>query len=108
MAFWVGMRCQWWGLPYGDQGLLISRDMYEAVGGYPQQSLFEDVAIIDKIKSKFGRLALRPLKGAMSVDISKYDQDGILVRGLKNLKLLKAYRRGEDVATLAKTYRDSS
>ena len=46
MEFGVLMRCQWWGLPYGDQGLLISRKAYEAVGGYPKQSLFEDVAII--------------------------------------------------------------
>lgn len=107
MEFWVGMRCQWWGLPYGDQGLLISRDMYEAVGGYPAQSLFEDVAIVDSIKEKFGRLALRPLKGRMRVDISKYEHEGIWARGQKNLKLLKAYRRGEDVAALAKTYRDS-
>ncbi|MEP3890645.1 MAG: glycosyltransferase [Hellea sp.] len=108
MEFWVGMRCQWWGLPYGDQGLLISRGMYDAVGRYPAQSLFEDVAIVDSIKEKFGRLALRPLRGHMRVDISKYDHDGTWKRGQKNLKLLKAYRKGEDVAALAKTYRDSS
>lgn len=108
MELWVAMRCQWWGLPYGDQGLLISKEMYKAVGGFPAQCLFEDVAMIDAIKAKFGRLALRPLKGYMRVDISKYDREGIWTRGQRNLKLLKAYRRGEDVAALAKTYRESS
>ena len=106
MDFWVGMRCQWWGLPYGDQGLLISKDTYNALGGYPQQTLFEDVAIIDAIKARFGRIALRPLRGHMRIDVSKYDHEGIWTRGQKNLKLLKAYRQGEDVVTLTKKYEE--
>lgn len=106
MDFWVGMRCQWWGLPYGDQGLLISKEMYEALGGYPEQSLFEDVALIDKIKVQFGRTALRPLKGHMRIDVSKYDREGIWKRGHKNLKLLKAYRKGQEPEILAEKYEE--
>lgn len=108
MDFWVRMRCQWWGLPYGDQGLLISKNMYEGVGGYPEQALFEDVAVIDAIKAKFGRTALRPLKGHMSIDISKYVDEGIWKRGCKNLKLLKTYRRGEDIDVLLKAYEETA
>lgn len=104
MDFWVGMRCQWWGLPYGDQGLFISKKMFEAVGGYPELGLFEDVVLIDKVKAKFGRTSLRPLNGHMRVDISKYADEGIWKRGRKNLKLLKAFRQGEDVEALAKKY----
>ena len=107
MDFSVGMRCQWWGLPYGDQGLLISKEMYEAVGGYPAQTLFEDVALIDKIKAKFGRTSLRPIAGHMRIDVSKYKREGIWTRGHKNLKLLKAYRQGEDMDQLAKKYQDN-
>ena len=108
MDFSVMMRCQWWGLPYGDQALLISKEMYEAAGGYPQQALFEDVALIDTIKAKFGRTKLRPLAGHMGVDVSKYKEHGIWATGHKNLKLLKAYRRGEDLDMLAKKYKDGS
>lgn len=108
MTFWVGMRCQWWGLPYGDQGLLISKKMYKDVGGYPALSLFEDVAIIDNIKKIFGRTTLRPLKGHISIDVSKYESEGIWARGHENLKLLKSYRRGENVEGLAKRYQDNS
>ncbi len=106
MDFWVGMRCQCWGLPYGDQGLLISKEMYEALGGYPEQRLFEDVALIDRIKSRFGRTSLRPLRGHMRIDVSKYDDEGIWTRGRKNMKLLKAYRNGEDIDELVKRYED--
>ena len=107
MDFWVGMRCQWWGLPYGDQGLLISQKMYNDVGGFPAQELFEDVAIIDAIKAKFGRIVLRPLKGHIKVDISKYERLGIWTRGHKNLKLLKAYRQGENIDVLVKLYQET-
>jgi len=108
MDFWVGMRCHWWGLPYGDQGLLISKEMYEASGGYPEQSLFEDVALMDGIKARFGRTALRPLKAHMRIDISKYKEEGIWRRGWNNLKLLKAYRNGEDIETLVKKYQEKA
>lgn len=104
MDFGVAMRCQWWGLPYGDQGLLISRKVYDAVGGFPPQTLFEDVALIDKISKTIGRDKLRPLKGHMRVDISGYAEKGIWTKGWENLTLLKAYRRGVDIETLAKRY----
>jgi len=109
MEFGVVMRCQWWGLPYGDQGLLISRKAYEAVGGYPKQSLFEDVAIIDAIKAKLGRTKLRPLTGflrggEMVVDISRYGEKGIWTKGHENLALLRAYRRGESAERLNDMY----
>lgn len=107
MEFGVAMRCQWWGLPYGDQGLLIPRKIYDAIGGYPKQSLFEDVAIIDAICKTCGRDKLRPLKGHMRVDISRYEKKGIWTKGWENLALLKAYRRGEDVEMLAKKYNEN-
>ena len=34
------------GLPYGDQGLLISRALYDEVGGYPDVPLMEDVMLV--------------------------------------------------------------
>src|SRR5207237_1239137 len=39
----VAWRCRTLGLPYGDQGLLISRAFYDAVGGFRPLPLMEDV-----------------------------------------------------------------
>jgi len=105
--FWVGMRCYWWGLPYGDQGLLMSKEMYEAIGGYQQIPLFEDVAMIDAIKQRYGRRALRPLSGHMMINVESYKKEGFWKRGRRNLRLLKAYRQGEDVSVLAKSYKET-
>ena len=40
------------GLPYGDQGLLISRRFYDAVGGHPEEPLMEDVALVRRIGAR--------------------------------------------------------
>ncbi len=105
LRFIVWLRGWAWRLPYGDQGLLIPRDMYEALGGYDRDKpLFEDVDIVDRIKAKYGRRALQKLPIALVTDISDHVSQGVWTRGWRNYKLLKAYRRGEPVAELLKRY----
>lgn len=105
LRFIVWLRGWAWRLPYGDQGLLISREMYEALGGYDaEKPLFEDVDIIDRIKTKYGRRALRKLPIALHTDISDHLRQGIWTRGWRNYQLLKAYRRGAAVADLLRRY----
>lgn len=105
LKFIVWLRGWAWRLPYGDQGLLIPRDMYEALGGYDREKpLFEDVDIVDRIKSRFGRKALQKLPIALKTDISDHLDQGIWTRGWRNYRLLKAYRRGEPVADLLRRY----
>ena len=105
LRFVVWLRGWAWNLPYGDQGLLIPREMYEAIGGYDaEKPLFEDVDIIDRIKAKYGRDALKKLPTALQTDISDHLRQGIWTRGRRNFKLLKAYRRGEPVADLLRRY----
>jgi glycosyltransferase involved in cell wall biosynthesis len=101
MEFCVRYRELTFGGPYGDQGLLISRELYERVGGYDPLRLFEDVAIIDRIKAK-GKL--RRLPANLYTDVSCYERDGYWARTQRNLSLLKAYRRGEDVDELHRSY----
>jgi GT2 family glycosyltransferase len=37
-------------LPYGDQGLFVRRAAFEAVGGFPDEPLMEDVVLARKIR----------------------------------------------------------
>jgi len=104
MEFIVGLRCFWWHLPYGDQGLLISRDLYDAVGGYPDVPLFEDIGIIDKIYDKVGRRGFAVLNSKIMTDVSAYTRDGFRKRTGRNFRLLKAYRRGVSIESLLKDY----
>jgi len=101
MEFCVRWRELTFGGPYGDQGLLISRALYESIGGYENVPLFEDVTIIDKLKAAG---ALRRIAANIYTDVSDYAQDGYWARTTRNLRLLKAFRRGEDIDALYKDY----
>jgi rSAM/selenodomain-associated transferase 2 len=48
---------------YGDHGVFIHRDNYQAAGGFPAQALFEDVEFSKRLK-KLGRVVMlsRPLQ----------------------------------------------
>lgn len=98
----VALRCWAWGLPYGDQGLLISRTLYASVGGHKKMALFEDVDLVERIKKV---ASLRPLPLALTTDVSKYWRDGLWRRGCRNLGLLRQYKRGASVAALLVAYK---
>src|SRR5205814_10407768 len=50
-------RARKFGLPYGDQGLLMSRTLYDSLGGFSDIPLMEDVDIVRRIgKSKLVEL----------------------------------------------------
>lgn len=89
------------GLPYGDQGLLIPRAFYEALGGYPDQPLMEDVALVKKI----GRARLVALSSWAVTSAERYRQGGWLRTALRNLGLLLLYHLGASPAWLARRYR---
>ena len=81
---WVHERCYWLALPYGDQGLLVRRDVYRAAGGYPAWPLFEDVKIVRRLR----RRRLRAIDLPITTSAEKYQRDGYKVRTFKNLGLL--------------------
>lgn len=99
VAGWANLRSRF-GLPYGDQGLLVSRDLYAQFGGYPDQPLMEDVAIARALK---GRLV--ELDAIAQTSADKYIRQGWLKRGARNLLTLLRYFAGADVSTLAAQYR---
>ena len=93
-------RARTFGLPYGDQGLLISRKLYNEVGGFDAVPLMEDVMIARRIGKK--RLVELPAHAATSGD--KQARDGWFLRSLRNLWLLMRFRLGATPEALAKAY----
>jgi hypothetical protein len=91
--------------PYGDQGLLVSRTLYEAVGGYNSIPLFEDVDIIDRVVRMKGRRAIRVLKSTAVTAPDRYLRDGYVRRVIKNAYCLALYRAGVAPRKIAERYR---
>lgn len=101
---WANLRSAIFGLPYGDQGLVISRKLYREVGGYPPQPLMEDVALVRGIGRK--RLAALPVLATTSAE--RYDREGWFRRGWRNLTTLGLYLLFQaDPKRLAKRYHRS-
>jgi rSAM/selenodomain-associated transferase 2 len=96
----VAWRCHWLGLPYGDQGLLISRDFYQALGGYESIPLMEDVALIRRI----GRKRLVALPPAFITSAEKWRRDGWYARSARNLFCLSLWFAGVSPDRIARVY----
>lgn len=96
----VAARLAWFGLPYGDQGLLIARALYDAVGGYRPLPLMEDVDLVRRI----GRGRLAVLDEAATTSAERWRRDGWLRRSGRNLACLGLYRLGVSPERLARLY----
>jgi rSAM/selenodomain-associated transferase 2 len=99
VAGWANLRARLFGLPYGDQGVLVSRADYDRAGGYPDQPLMEDVALARAL----GRMTALPVTARTSA--ARYRRDGWLRRGARNLWTLIRYLAGADPEVLAARYR---
>ena len=96
----VAWRCRTLALPYGDQGLLISRPLYDAVGGYRTLPLMEDVDLVRRL----GRARLRPIGATMLASARRYRRDGYWRRPLRNLCCLALYFAGVSPERIARLY----
>ena len=99
MSFGANLRSSIFKLPYGDQGLLISKKLYNEIGGYPDLPLMEDVAIVKLLKQK---IQLVPV--TIKTSAFKYKRDGWLKRSINNIILLIRFKFGADPHELAKLY----
>ena len=96
----VAWRCRWLGLPYGDQGLLIGRDFYQALGGYEPIPLMEDVALIRRI----GRKRLVALPPAFITSAEKWRRHGWYARSARNLFCLSLWFAGVSPDRIVRLY----
>jgi len=96
----VAWRCRTLSLPYGDQGLLIARALYDAVGGFAALPLMEDVDLARRL----GRRRLLPLGVAAFASARRYRREGYIRRPLRNLMCLLLYFIGVPARHIARLY----
>jgi rSAM/selenodomain-associated transferase 2 len=94
LGFWprmieagVAIRCALFRLPYGDQGLLIPRSIYQQAGGYGRLPLMEDVEFARRI----GRKRMIMLRSRAVTSAVRYRRDGYLRRSARNLSCLALF-----------------
>ncbi len=96
----VAVRVGLLGLPYGDQGLLVPRALYRAVGGYRPMPLMEDVDLVRRI----GRRRLAVLECEAWTSAERWRRDGWIRRSARNLFCLGLFAAGVSPSRIARIY----
>ncbi len=98
----VEFRVRSGGIPYGDQGLFMTRDAYWRSGGYPPWPLFEEVPLVRNLRTLAPFVALEE---AIGVDPRRWERDGWWRRSLANRWLATKFWLGIPPGTLSERYR---
>jgi rSAM/selenodomain-associated transferase 2 len=88
-------------LPYGDQGFFVRRRTFEAIGGFRELPLMEDVEFVRRLV-RAGRVAELPLR--LRTSARRWRRSGWFRRSLKNLLLVSLYFLGVNAERLARWY----
>jgi rSAM/selenodomain-associated transferase 2 len=89
-------------IPYGDQGIFMSKKLFENVKGFPDTPIMEDVGIMSRIK----KMGVTPIFLAHPIVTSarRWKNQGILYTTLRNWVLISLYILGVSPKVLAKYY----
>ncbi|MFV0367903.1 MAG: TIGR04283 family arsenosugar biosynthesis glycosyltransferase [Hyphomicrobiaceae bacterium] len=86
--------------PYGDQGLLIPRRLYDEIGGYHDMVLMEDVDMVRRL----GRRRLASLSAIARTGADRYRCEGYLHRVARNQICRALYALGASPDYVASIY----
>jgi hypothetical protein len=93
------------GIATGDQAIFVRREVFEQIGGYPEQPLMEDIELSRRLRHSHGWPACihRPLLTSSR----RWEQHGVWRTVLLMWHLRWAYFLGTPAEELAERYRRS-
>jgi rSAM/selenodomain-associated transferase 2 len=103
VAALMNLRSRLTGIATGDQAIFMTRAAFDAVGGFPDQPLMEDIEISLRLKRRVGRPAC--LRERVVTSGRRWDQRGAWPTIVLMWRLRWAYWRGASADALAARYR---
>ena len=97
----INLRTRHMGLPYGDQAIFLSADVFETVGGYEDLPLMEDVRLVRRIK-QHGRLAI--VRAAVQTSGRRWKSLGVIKPTIINALVMIGQAVGVPPSALARLY----
>jgi rSAM/selenodomain-associated transferase 2 len=97
----VRWRVRLFGLPYGDQGIFVRRQVFEAMGGYAAWPLMEDVEFVRRLNRQG---PVRHLNRQVRTSARRWERDGWWRRTARNLSTLSLYLLGVPPERLVRRY----
>ena len=103
IAFTANIRTKLFRMPYGDQSVFFRKEYFEAIGGYKDIALMEDVEMMQRIKRKKGCIAIIGSKVLTSA--RRWEKEGVLRATLRNKLIKLLYNLGAQPEKLARYYK---
>jgi rSAM/selenodomain-associated transferase 2 len=103
VAFTTNLRSRWRGIFTGDQAHFVRAESFNAIGGFPDMALMEDLEIITRLR-KIGRLVLLP--NYVTTSARRHMKAGLARSVLFMWYLRTLYRFGVSPEQLQRKYRD--
>jgi rSAM/selenodomain-associated transferase 2 len=97
----MNLRSRWTRIATGDQGIFVTRSLFERLGGYPSIPLMEDIALTAILRRQSAPLCI---SAKMTTAGRRWEKHGVLRTILLMWRLRLAYRLGADPADLALRY----
>ena len=99
MANW---RARLLKMPYGDQALFVSRDLFIQIGGFADYPIMEDFDLVRRLKKK-GKITILP--DPVKTSPRRWQNLGVLHTWILNQFIIAAYYMGISPRRLASWYR---
>ncbi len=97
----INLRSRWFKLPYGDQAIFIKRELYDAIDGFEDVPIMEDIRLVSAMKM-VGWLVI--LDDVAVTSARKWEKDGFLYGTLRNWLMLMAHKMGVSPEKLVSWY----
>lgn len=101
VAWGANLRAEYLQLPYGDQAIFLKKNIYLQAGGFPNQPLLEDVALIQRLRP-FGKIRIHPTPAVTAS--RRWKKKGLFKTTLLNQFILLAYLCGISPESLYRLY----
>ena len=90
-------------IPYGDQAVFFRKAFFEAIGGYRDIPLMEDIEIMRRVKK--GGWKIRILKERVNTSPRRWEKEGVWRCTLRNWMLSTLFYLGVSPGALSRFYR---
>jgi len=97
----VNLRSRVCQLPYGDQALFMKQEIYFAAGGFPEEPILEDVALVSRLK-QLGKITIADSAAVTSA--RRWQKHGIIKTLVINQLMLVGRMLGISSERLTRWY----
>ncbi|MEH1773878.1 TIGR04283 family arsenosugar biosynthesis glycosyltransferase [Nostoc sp.] len=98
----VNVRSHFYQMPYGDQAIFLTKEVFQQIGGFPELPIMEDFELMRRLKS-IGRVVIIPTPVVTSA--RRWLQKGVLKTTLLNQLVIIAYLFGVSPEQIRSWYR---